>query len=73
MLRSEGFEALILIQAAGTIISKRRELETMCGWPADYGGDELLLKRIDEFLSDSHIKVELKEAMKFVAALKEDT
>ncbi len=73
MLHSEGVEALILIDAASTIIHQRREMERMCGYPPEYGGDELLIKRIDEFLGDSHIKVELAEAKKFVKALKEET
>lgn len=58
----EQMTALILIQAAGTMIYKRRELERMCGYPKDYGGDAMLLTRIDQFLSDSNIAVELRDA-----------
>jgi hypothetical protein len=67
------FQALLLIQAAGTAITKRRAMESMCGYPADYGGDEEVLKSIDTFLSNSYVELELKEAIKFVKKFKEKT
>lgn len=61
----EGYKALILLQATGDIIYKRRQLERMCGYPADYGGDELLLKNIDEFFKDKNITLELQIAHEY--------
>ncbi len=59
------YAALILLQATQGVIHKRRKLETMCGYPSDYGGDELLIKRLDEFLSDTNIQHEVKDAIEF--------
>lgn len=67
------FQALILIQAAGTVILKRRQMEAMCSYPSEYGGDENLLKCIDTFLSDTEIQHDLAEATKFIKTLKEET
>lgn len=67
MNEHEGFTALVLISAAGDAISKRRDIERMCMYPPEYGGDELLLKRIKQFLSDASISRELELA---VAAFK---
>lgn len=67
------YNALLIIQAAGTVISKRRDMERMCGYPPEYGGDELILKAIDDFLSKEDTKHELKEAHEFVKKFKEGT
>jgi hypothetical protein len=67
------FQALLLIQASGAIIAKRRAMESMCSYPVEYGGDEELLKSINTFLSNSYVKLELKEAIEFVKHFKEKT
>ncbi len=66
-------QALLLIQAAGTAMAKRREMERMCGYPPEYGGDEIVLKAIDDFLSDTHIEHDLKDAVKLAKSLKGET
>ncbi len=71
MLQTDQYQSLILLKAASIIITKRREAERMCGYPEDYGGDADLLKRIDEFLCDGYIKIELDEAMKLLKGLKD--
>ncbi len=63
--------ALILIQATQGIIHERRRTEMFCGYPPEYGGDELLIKRIDEFLSNSDIQHEVKQALKFAKKFKD--
>lgn len=65
------FQALILLRAAGTAMYQRRKMEMMCGYPSDYGGDEKVLEKINEFLEDSYIKHDLTDAIKFVELLKE--
>ncbi len=56
--------ALILLSAAQEIIKNRRQLELMCGYPPEYGGDRELLQSIDKFLSDSDIQHEVNQAIK---------
>ncbi len=65
MHQPEIFTALILIKAASTVIGKRRKMESFCGYPSDYGGDELLLEKMNEFLSNPGIAHELTDAIEF--------
>lgn len=55
--------ALLLLAATSEIIAKRRHMEMMCTYPPEYGGDELLLKRIKEFLAEKDIRSQLDEAL----------
>jgi hypothetical protein len=57
------FTALILIAGTQRIIKERRKTEMMCGYPEEYGGDEILLKRIDTFMADTHIQHDLQDAV----------
>lgn len=66
---TEGCNALILLKATQEIVSKRRKLEMKCGYPSEYGGDALLLRRINEFLASPNIEHELKEAIEFAKKL----
>ncbi len=65
------YTALILVAAAQHIIKERRKTEMMCGYPSEYGGDEDLIKKIDEFMANTHIQHELKEAMAFAKKMSE--
>ena len=65
MNHKQEFAALILLKATQGIIRGRRSLEEGCGYPSDYGGDKLLLQRIDEFLADSNIQHEVIDAIAF--------
>jgi hypothetical protein len=65
MMTTDHYTALILISAAQKLITDRRKLEKMCGYPPEYGNDEKLLQRINEFLGEQHIEHELKEALAF--------
>ena len=65
MMTTDHYSALILIKATQQVITERRSLEKMCGYPSDYGNDETLLLRINEFLGEKHIAHELEEAVKF--------
>ncbi len=56
--------ALILLSATQDIIRNRRHLEKACGYPSNYGGDEMLIQSIDKFLSDSDIQHEVDVAIK---------
>jgi hypothetical protein len=47
-------------------------MERFCGYPPEYGADELLLQRIDEFLSEEDIQHEIKEGLEFWAKFKKD-
>ena len=42
--------AIFLLAVAADKIEKRRKHEQMCGYPEDYGEDELLLKRMKALL-----------------------
>ncbi len=53
------------MSAAQKIITQRRETERFCGYPPEYGNDELLLKRINEFLDISATQHELIEALDY--------
>jgi hypothetical protein len=59
--------ALLLLAATQQIIAKRRQMEMVCTWPPEYGGDELLLKRIQEFLEQKEIKYQLDEVLEEIA------
>jgi hypothetical protein len=47
-------------------------MEAACGYPPEYGDDELLLQRIDEFLSDEDIQHGLKEGLEFWKEFRKD-
>ncbi len=66
MNQESQYTALILISAAQKLITERRKTEYMCGYPSEYGGDELLLQRINEFLDNKTTQHELIEALNFV-------
>lgn len=65
--------ALILISAAQKIITERRHTEKLCDYPPEYGGDKLLIQRINEFLDNSSTQHELIEALEFVKNFKKST
>jgi hypothetical protein len=73
MIQHQWFAALVIIKAAQGIISNRRRLEHLCGYDEDYGGDKMLLKRINEFLDDTHIEHEVKDALDFATTLNKKT
>ncbi len=55
--------ALLLLAATSEVIAKRRQMEMMCTYPPEYGGDAKLLSRIQEFLDVKDIKSQLDEAL----------
>jgi hypothetical protein len=65
MTHPQQVEALLLMKAACAIIRNRRRMEGMCGYPPEYGGDRLLLKKLSEFLEYPDIQHEIKEALVF--------
>ncbi len=72
MYQQEQNAALILLSAAQHILTERRKTEMMCGYPPEYGGDELLIKRINEFLGNPEIAHEVKEALEFSKKFKDE-
>jgi hypothetical protein len=69
MLQQSQYSAILLLVATQAVITERRKTEQLCGYPADYGGDELLAEKITEFLATPDIQQELLEAMEFVNKL----
>ncbi len=51
--------AVYLLDVTRKVISKRRHLEGILGYPKEYGDDEALLKRINEFMERDIIKEHL--------------
>jgi hypothetical protein len=72
MQTTDYYTAIILVSAAQKVITHRRMIEHGCGYPPEYGGDEILLKRIDEFMSDVNIQHEVKDAIAFWEKFKEN-
>lgn len=62
-MKAEFEVALLLIYTAGNAMSKRRSTEMMCGYPADYGGDQFILEKIREYLNNPSIKEKLKKLL----------
>lgn len=73
MIQHQCFAALIIIKAAQGIIKNRRRLEEICGYDEDYGGDKLLIQRIDEFLDDTNIEHDLLDALEYAKILNKKT
>ncbi len=67
MNRELQYAALLLLQAARDIMTERRKTEMMCGYPSDYGGDEVLLEKIAKFLDlDHYMRQEVIEARDYL-------
>lgn len=49
-------QSVLLLILTASAVSKRKMYEKMCGYPDDYGDDNILLKRIIEFLKSDQIK-----------------
>lgn len=66
MIHTEYYHSLILLQLTGEAIHRRRKLEKLCSYPSNYGGDELLIKKIDEYFDNEDIKDDLREAHEYL-------
>lgn len=55
--------AILLLMSADTIISKRKFMESACGYPDEYGGDEFLIQAIKKFLTLEEIAPRVAEYM----------
>lgn len=57
-------QAMVLCVLAREAIGQRRRLEEACGYPAEYGGDELLLARLVELTERPAVRDRVAELVR---------
>lgn len=54
---------ILLAYSAEQVIRKRKFIENLCGYGDGYGGDKLVLEKLQEYLNRPRIKVRLNELL----------